>query len=205
MLQFHLKPLIYNSESAKKNEHGKIRISKKLYLHLLATDYFFGAEFRFLSLSRLTGRHYTVIVICITAEQLNTVWRGGTVKIVVSNSYEGPIYEQIKRQILHAILSLELMPGDMLPSLRSLAKDLKVGVLTINRAYTELENEGYIENIQGKGCFVANKSSDLIKKHLIDRAKKEMEHSILEARKAGITDDEIAALFHEILRRIDNG
>ena len=63
-------------------------------------------------------------------------------KITVSNSYEGPIYEQIKRQIVHDILSGELVPGDTLPSLRSLAKELKVGVLTVNRAYTELENEG---------------------------------------------------------------
>lgn len=125
-------------------------------------------------------------------------------KIVVSNSYEGPIYEQIKRQILHAILSFELLPGDILPSLRSLAKDLKVGVLTINRAYTELESEGYIENIQGKGCFVANKSSDLIKKHLLDEAKLKMKLSILESRKAEISDDEILALFCESIRRIDN-
>lgn len=125
-------------------------------------------------------------------------------KIVISNSYEGPIYEQIKRQILQAILSMEFLPGDMLPSLRSLAKDLKVGVLTINRAYTELENEGYIENIQGKGCFVANKSSDLIKKHMIDRAKAKMENSVLEARKAGISDKEILALFKESLRRVNN-
>ena len=80
---------------------------------------------------------------------------GPRCEIVVSNNYDGPIYEQIKSQILQAILSRELMPGDILPSLRSLARDLKVGVLTINRAYTELESEGYIENIQGKGCFVA--------------------------------------------------
>lgn len=78
-------------------------------------------------------------------------------KITVSNSYEGPIYEQIKRQIVHDILSGELVPGDTLPSLRSLAKELKVGVLTVNRAYTELENEGYLETVQGKGCFVAEK------------------------------------------------
>lgn len=62
-------------------------------------------------------------------------------KIVVSNNYETPIYQQIKRQILRAILTSELLPGDTLPSLRALAKDLKVGVLTVNRAYTELEDE----------------------------------------------------------------
>lgn len=126
-------------------------------------------------------------------------------KIVVSNSYEGPIYEQIKRQILQAILASELLPGDVLPSLRSLAKDLKVGVLTINRAYTELENEGYIENVQGKGCFVAQKSSDLIKEHLTAGASEKMEQAILEAKKAGSSDDEILALFHQCLGRIHNG
>lgn len=126
-------------------------------------------------------------------------------KIAVSNSYEGPIYEQIKRQILQAILASELLPGDVLPSLRSLAKDLKVGVLTINRAYTELENEGYIENVQGKGCFVAQRSSDLIKEHLTAGASEKMEQAILEAKKAGSSDEEILALFHQCLRRIHNG
>ena len=92
----------------------------------------------------------------------------GVVKIVVSNQYNGPIYEQIKNQILQAILSQEILPGDTLPSLRSLAKDLKVGVLTINRAYTELEREGYIENMQGKGCFVAERSACLLYTSLPD-------------------------------------
>lgn len=125
-------------------------------------------------------------------------------KIVVSNSYEGPIYEQIKNQILRAILNAELLPGQVLPSLRSLAKDLKVGVLTINRAYTELEGEGYIENIQGKGCFVAEKSSDLIKQHLIGEAVKKMEQAIDDAKKAGSSDEEILALFQQYLWRYHN-
>lgn len=99
-------------------------------------------------------------------------------KITVSNSYEGPIYEQIKRQIVHAILSGELAPGDTLPSLRSLAKELKVGVLTVNRAYTELENEGYLETVQGRGCFVAEKSSEIIKEHLLDEAKSLMSQAL---------------------------
>lgn len=122
-------------------------------------------------------------------------------KIVVSNQYEGPIYEQIKRQILHAILTSELSPGDMLPSLRSLAKDLKVGVLTVNRAYSELEHEGYLENVQGKGCFVAKKSSALIKQHLAAEAVRLMEQAICEAKKAGITSEEIRTLFQQCIRR----
>ena len=133
------------------------------------------------------------------------VLEGGAVKIVVSNNYKAPIYEQIKRQILRAILTSELLPGDTLPSLRSLAKDLKVGVLTVNRAYTELENEGYIENVQGKGWFVAEKSSDLIKQHLIDEATEKMEQAISESKKAGNSDEEILALFNQCLRMINNG
>ncbi len=122
-------------------------------------------------------------------------------KITVSNSYEGPIYEQIKRQIVHAILSGELVPGDTLPSLRSLAKELKVGVLTVNRAYTELENEGYLETVQGKGCFVAEKSSEIIRRHLLDEAKSFMGQAIQKARKAGVAEEEICTLFQEELRR----
>lgn len=122
-------------------------------------------------------------------------------RIVVSNNYEGPFYEQIKRQIIQAILSGELVPSDTLPSLRSLAKELKVGVLTVNRAYTELENEGYLETVQGKGCFVAEKSSEIIKKHLLDEAKSLMSQALQKAWKAGAAEEEIYALFQEELRR----
>lgn len=132
-------------------------------------------------------------------------YKEGIVKIVISNNYEAPIYQQIKHQILRAILTSELLPGDTLPSLRALAKDLKVGVLTVNRAYTELENEGYIENLQGKGCFVAEKSSDLIKQHLIDEAIKKMEQAISGMKKAGNSDEEILDLFKQCIRRINNG
>lgn len=123
-------------------------------------------------------------------------------KIVVSNDYEGPIYEQIKNQILQAILTNEILPGDVLPSLRGLARDLKVGVLTVNRAYTELENEGYIENIQGKGCFVAQKSSELIKDRLMKEAKQKMADAVKEAKMAGAGKEEIADLFMRCLKEM---
>lgn len=120
-------------------------------------------------------------------------------KIVVSNQYDGPIYEQIKSQILQAILTGGLVPGDILPSLRSLAKELSVGVLTINRAYGELEGEGYIENRQGKGCFVAARSIELIKQHLIEESRQKMIRAIDEAREAGASDDDILMLFRQCL------
>lgn len=125
-------------------------------------------------------------------------------KIVVSNSYDGPIYEQIKRQIIKGILSGELVPKDALPSMRALAKDLKIGVLTVNRAYTELESEGYIENVQGKGCFVAEKSSDLIKQHLMNKAAEKMEQGIVQAKKAGLSEEEINTMFRQCFRRLQN-
>ena len=83
--------------------------------------------------------------------------------------------------------------------MRSLAKDLQVGVLTINRAYTELEQEGYIQNVQGKGCFIAACSLTLIKQHLLGQAKQEMMHAIYQASKAGLTDQEILATFQQYL------
>ena len=126
-------------------------------------------------------------------------------KIVVSNNYDGPIYEQIKSQILQAILSRELMPGDILPSLRSLARDLKVGVLTINRAYTELESGGYIENIQRKGCFVAQSREELIRNHLIGEARAMFADAIREARKAGAGDAQITDLFRQCMEEKING
>ena len=74
-------------------------------------------------------------------------------KLVLSNASGVPIYEQIKQQIKAAILAGELREGEALPSLRSLAKDLKISVLTVTRAYTELEQEGFVQNVQGRGCF----------------------------------------------------
>ena len=70
------------------------------------------------------------------------------------NTSGKPIYEQIKEQIKEAILSDEINEGDILPSIRQLATELKISVITTTRAYTDLEQEGYIVNVQGKGCYV---------------------------------------------------
>ena len=126
-------------------------------------------------------------------------------KIVVSNHDEVPIYEQIKRQILDAILSGALSPGDALPSLRALSRDLAIGVLTVNRAYAELESEGYVENIQGKGCYVAQKSAALLKEHLLADASDKMAQAISLAQRAGQSDEEMRALFNQCLRRRRDG
>ena len=83
--------------------------------------------------------------------------------IIISNSSSIPIYEQIKTAIKQAIFSNELKEEDVLPSVRSMANDLKISFLTVKRAYDELEEEGYIKTVQGKGSFVAPKNLELIK------------------------------------------
>ena len=81
--------------------------------------------------------------------------------ILISNSCGRPIYQQIYNQVKNAILSGELREGDMLPSIRALAKDLRISVITTKRAYEELEQGGYIYTAAGKGCFVSQKSSGI--------------------------------------------
>lgn len=83
--------------------------------------------------------------------------------IIISNSSNLPIYEQITTQIKNQILKGELKEGDALPGMRSLAKDLKVSVITTKRAYNDLEQEGFIETIVGKGSFVASKNLELLR------------------------------------------
>lgn len=84
-------------------------------------------------------------------------------KILISNSSSTPIYEQIKNAIINQILTDELKADEMLPSIRSLAQDIKISVMTIKKAYDELEKEGYIITKQGKGSFIAPKNLELVR------------------------------------------
>lgn len=87
----------------------------------------------------------------------------GTLDIIISNTGEQPIYEQIYKQIRKLIISGKLKEGDLLPSIRGLAKDLRISVITTKRAYEELEREGFIYSVTGKGSFVARKNVALIR------------------------------------------
>lgn len=90
-------------------------------------------------------------------------------KLIISSVSGEPIYEQIKNQIRAAILSGELQSGEALPSLRKLAKELRISVLTVTRAYNELADEGLVENIQGKGTFVMSRGNELMKQRVRER------------------------------------
>jgi GntR family transcriptional regulator len=88
-------------------------------------------------------------------------------KIVISNRSGDPIYEQIKAQIKAAVFSGELAEGDLLPSIRRLAQDLKISVITTTRAYSDLEQEGFVRNVQGKGCYVLPQNMDLARENAL--------------------------------------
>lgn len=98
-------------------------------------------------------------------------------KLIICNSSPIPIYEQIKNAMIDQIMSGELKEGTPLPSIRNLAVDIKISVMTIKKAYDELEKDGYIISVQGKGTFVAPKNMELAK----EQAKKEIEEHILKA------------------------
>ena len=114
--------------------------------------------------------------------------------MLIKNSSGKPIYEQIKEQIRAAILSDEIDEGEALPSIRQLAADLTISVVTTTRAYTELEQEGYIVNVQGKGCYVAPKDNDLIREQLLRQIESHFDAAIGAARIVKLTDDELLEL-----------
>lgn len=95
-------------------------------------------------------------------------------KLIISNSSGVPIYEQIKNAIISQIMNDELISGEALPSIRNLAADIKISVMTIKKAYDELEAEGYISIRQGKGAYVASKNIELAK----EQARKDIENHI---------------------------
>lgn len=134
---------------------------------------------------------------------LDNIVRGDVLYIVLSNSSDLPIYEQIKEQVKTQILSGELSENEMLPSLRQLAKDLKISVLTTTRAYNELEEEGFITSRQGKGFFVMPRGSDLLREQLIKDVETNLNNAILSAQRASMTDDELVQLLKLLLEVSD--
>lgn len=122
-------------------------------------------------------------------------------KVIISNRSGSPIYEQIKEQIKEAIYSNEIQEGQMLPSIRQLAKDLKISVITTTRAYNDLEQEGLIHSVHGKGFFVEPKNHQLIREKALCEIEGSFTTAIVAAKMALIPKDE---LYH-ILNMIAEG
>ena len=111
--------------------------------------------------------------------------------IIISNSSNIPIYEQIKEQIKNKIISNELKAGDLLPSIRSLAKDLRISVITTKNAYEELEREGYVETIPAKGTYVSNKNVELIREEQLQKVENLIDTAVSIAKISDISQKEI--------------
>jgi GntR family transcriptional regulator len=112
-------------------------------------------------------------------------------KITISNRSGVPIYEQIKEQIKDAIFSGELKEDDLLPSMRGLARDLKISVITTTRAYTDLEQDGFVVNVQGKGCYVLPRDNELARENALSKVEAGLNTAIEAAKVGGITREEI--------------
>lgn len=122
-------------------------------------------------------------------------------KLIISSVSGGPIYEQIKTQIHSAVLSGELKAGEALPSLRKLAKELRISVLTVTRAYNELADEGVVQNIQGKGTFVMDKGNELMQRQLETRIRESLAEASRGAKAAGIPLNALDRMLEEEYRK----
>ena len=111
--------------------------------------------------------------------------------LIISNSSGKPIYEQITAQIKNSILSGELQEGEALPSMRALAKDLRISVITTKRAYEDLERGGFVVTVAGKGCFVAPRNLELMPEEQRKQVEQTLEQAVEQAQAASITLEEM--------------
>lgn len=111
--------------------------------------------------------------------------------IILSNNSDEPIYAQIVSQIKTQIMNGELSQGEALPSMRTLAAQLRISVITTKRAYEELERDGFIENFAGKGCFVKLQNNDFLREEMIRRTEELLSKACEKARMCGLTREEL--------------
>ena len=117
-------------------------------------------------------------------------------ELIIRNTTNQPIYDQICSQIKAQIITGQLTPGEALPSIRALAKDLKISVITTKRAYDELEAEGFLYTVAGKGCFVAEKNLDLVREQQLKDLEAHLAAAAEPAKSCGVSREEL----HEMLR-----
>ena len=121
--------------------------------------------------------------------------------IIIRNTGDKPIYEQISDQIKNQILAGTLQAGDALPSMRLLAKELRISVITTKRAYEELEREGFLTTVPGKGCFVAPQNPSLLREAQLRQVEEHLTHAVDAARLGGIGPEDL----HEIINLLYQG
>ncbi|MDO5021167.1 MAG: GntR family transcriptional regulator [Lachnospiraceae bacterium] len=115
--------------------------------------------------------------------------------IIISNDSDKPIYEQITSQIKNQIMQGVLREGDALPSMRTLAKELRISVITTKRAYEELEREGFITTVVGKGSFIKAADTRLLREENLKRIEEHFQEAIRIASESGVTRQELEEIF----------
>ena len=115
-------------------------------------------------------------------------------ELIIRNTTNQPIYEQISSQIKAQIIAGKLSPGEALPSIRALAKDLKISVITTKRAYDELEADGFLYTVAGKGCFVAEKNLDLVREQQQRELEDHLRAAAALARSCSVSWEELSEM-----------
>ena len=126
-------------------------------------------------------------------------------RVVISNSAGVPLYEQIKEQVKAAILSGALAEGEVLPSVRALARDLRISVITVTRTYGDLAREGFITNVPGKGSYVLPTNSELVREQLLREVETSLEAAVRVARIADLTRADLIEMVDQALATDNQG
>ena len=126
-------------------------------------------------------------------------------ELVISNASNLPIYEQIVEGIKRHIAAGELRAGDMLPSIRALAKDLRISVITTKRAYEELEREGLIVTAAGKGCFVAERSAEWLREDVLRRIEEHLREISALAAQIDLTGEDLCDMLRTLRQEDGDG
>jgi GntR family transcriptional regulator len=124
-------------------------------------------------------------------------------KIIIANSSPDPIYEQITKQVKAQIISGELIEGEPLPSIRKLAKELHISVITTKRAYEDLEREGYIDTVTGKGSFVAMQNKEFLREKKMKILEEKLMDALSEAKMLGINIEELKEMLELLYQEED--
>lgn len=124
-------------------------------------------------------------------------------EIIISNSSNQPIYEQIVRQVKGQIMAGELVAGEQLPSIRALANSLRVSAITTKRAYADLEAQGFIETMQGKGSFVAGGNAEMLREERLREIEERLGQAIDAGRAMGLANDELIEMMRTLLESDD--
>lgn len=120
-------------------------------------------------------------------------------KIIIKNRSDLPIYEQIEQQLKAQILDGTIKEDEQLPSIRQLARDLKISVITTTRVYNDLADEGFIVSVAGKGYFVASRGNELLRERMLYEMEEGLQQAVTNGRNAGLSDEEIIAALKTFL------